>query len=155
MTTRGRLSALAIANLALLAAMTLHAADHIRQGTGSLTAEVLWGGAGLGVVAFATLALTVPDHPRAPLAAVAVGLWIAAGISASHLAPHWSAFSDPYTQISVDGWSWAAALLELAAALAFALVGARELRSRHETVFRRVSGGPKTSSSSASGSARS
>jgi hypothetical protein len=128
MTARGRLSDLALANLALLAAMTVHAADHVRQGTGSLTPEVFWGGVALGVVAVATLGLTLRDHPRAPAAAVVVGLWIALGVSASHLAPHWSAFSNPYTQIPVDGWSWAAALLEISAALAFALVGLRELR---------------------------
>jgi hypothetical protein len=128
MTARERLSPLAIANLVLLAAMALHAADHVRQGTGSLTPEVFWGGAVLGVVALATLGLTLRDHPSAPLVAAVVGLWIAAGVSASHLAPHWSAFSDPYADIGVDAWSWAAALAEVGAALAFALIGIRELR---------------------------
>jgi len=128
MTARERLSPLAVANLGLLAAMALHAADHVRQGTGSLTPEVFWGGVALGVVAVATLGLTLRGHPRAPAAAVLVGLWIAIGVSASHLAPHWSAFSNPYTQILVDGWSWAAALLEIVAAVAFALVGLAELR---------------------------
>ena len=57
-----------------------------------------------------------------------VGLWVAAGVTASHVAPHWSAFSYSYPQVGVDALSWAAAMLEVAAALVLAGVGVRELR---------------------------
>jgi hypothetical protein len=121
-----RLDRLGIANLAFVAAILLHGADHLRQGR-TLAPEVLWGGTALAIVAFATLPLTLARHPRAPQAAVAVGLWTAIAVSASHLAPHWSAFSDPYAAHSLDLWSWAAMLLEIAAALAFAAAGVAAL----------------------------
>jgi multisubunit Na+/H+ antiporter MnhB subunit len=118
-----RLDTLAAAHFVLIATMILHAADHLRQGIGDLTPEVLWGGVALGAVVLATLPLTLRRHPRAPLAAAVVGLGTAAAVSASHLAPHWSAFSDPYPDLSVDAWSWGAMLAEIVAALAFAVVG--------------------------------
>jgi hypothetical protein len=128
-----RLDRLAIANLAFVAAILLHGADHLRQGR-TLAPEVLWGGTALAVVAFATLPLTLTRHPRAPLAAVAVGLWTAIAVSASHLAPHWSAFSDPYSAQSLDALSWAAMLLEIAAALVFAAAGMRALSAGERAI---------------------
>jgi hypothetical protein len=121
---------LAKANIALLAAMSLHAADHIRQGVGELAPEVFWGGVALFVVAIATLPLTLRDSPRAPVAATFVGFWVAFGVIASHVLPHWSAFSDSYPQIGVDGWSWAAAMIEVAVAFVFGLLGMRALLQR-------------------------
>lgn len=118
----------ALANLVLLAAMAVHAADHQRQGTGSLTTEVMAGGIALGIVAIGSLPFTLSRSPRAPLIATVVGFWIAFGVIASHVLPHWSAFSDPYPSIGADGWSWAAAMLEVVAAFAFGMTGALELR---------------------------
>ena len=125
---RARLDALAVANVAFVAAIALHGADHVRQGTGRLTGEVLWGGAALALLGFATLPFTLRRHPRAPLIAAVVGLFTALAVSASHLAPHWSAFSDPYGDLSVDAFSWAAVLAEIAAALVFGALGAVRLR---------------------------
>jgi hypothetical protein len=51
-------------------------------------------------------------------------------VAAAHLAPHWSAFSDPYPDLSVDALSWVVMLLEVATALVLGLVGIRELRRR-------------------------
>jgi hypothetical protein len=127
---RGRRDPLAIANVAFVTAILLHGADHIRQGTGSLTPEVLWGGTVLAAVGFATVPLTLRRDPRAPLAAAVVGLWTAAAVSASHLAPHWSAFSDPYPDLHLDALSWAVMLMEIATAVVFGLLGLSELRRR-------------------------
>jgi 4-amino-4-deoxy-L-arabinose transferase-like glycosyltransferase len=126
---QSRIDALAAANVALVVAIALHATDHVRQarGLGALTPEVLWGGVVLAVAAFATLLLTLRRHPRAPTAAVVVGLATAAGVSASHLAPHWSALSDPYADAALGPYSWAVMLAEIAAALVLAFVAAGRL----------------------------
>jgi hypothetical protein len=130
MTRRHRLGALAIANIAFVATNVLHTLDHLRQGTGDLTTEVVLAGSVLTVVAVSTLWFTLRQDPRAPLVAAVVGLAGAAGIAASHLAPHWSALSYSYPALHVDALSWAAMLAELVAALAFGLLGVRELRRR-------------------------
>ena len=125
---RDRLDPLAAASVAFVAANMLHTADHLRQGTGRLTSEVLVGGTVLSLLAVALLAFTFRRHPRAPLIAAVVGLWAAAGIAASHLAPHWSAFSDPYPGAGADALSWGVMLAEIGAALVLAFVGIVELR---------------------------
>jgi hypothetical protein len=53
------------------------------------------------------------------------GFSVAAGVAASHIAPHWSAFSDPYPAIGADALSWALMLVELGAALALGYAGLR------------------------------
>jgi len=55
-----------------------------------------------------------------------VGVSGALGIGAAHLAPHWSALSNPYPEIGADALSWAVMLAEIAAACALAAVGMRE-----------------------------
>jgi predicted MFS family arabinose efflux permease len=50
-----------------------------------------------------------------------VGLWTAFAVAASHLAPHWSAFSDPYADNDLDWFSWGQMLLLIAAAAALGL----------------------------------
>jgi hypothetical protein len=125
--TRG-LSSLALANVAFVVANVLHGVDHQRQGTGRLTTEVLAGGTVITILAFGTLFFTLRRDARAPLVATVVGLWTALGVAASHLAPHWSAFSDPYPSLHPDALSWVVMLLELAAALVFGLMGLREMR---------------------------
>jgi hypothetical protein len=122
-TASAGLDTLAVANLVFLATMVLHGADHVRQGTGDLAPEVFWGGMVLGVLALSSLPFTLRRRPRAPMVAAAVGLGTVLAVSASHLAPHWSAASDPYPGQGLDAWSWAAMLSEVAAALAFGVLG--------------------------------
>jgi hypothetical protein len=129
-------STLVVANVALVGAMLLHGYDHFRQerGVGALTTEVLLGGVVLFALALGALVVNVRRSPRAPLISMAVGLYIAIAVSASHMAPHWSAFSDPYADLGVDALSWFAALLEIGVALVFGLLGARALTlTRHVT----------------------
>ena len=125
-----RLDRLALVNVVFLVTLVLHDSDHVRQGLGRLTPEVMTAGLLLVAAAFATLPLTLRQHPRAPLAAAVVGLLTAIAIVAGHLLPHWSAFSDPYPDLSLDTYSWAVMLAELVAAVIFGLVGVDELRRR-------------------------
>jgi hypothetical protein len=125
---RRRLDALSVASIVFALSILVHGADHVRQGTGSLTREVLWGGAVLALVNFTTVGLALRRHPRAPVYCAAVGVWTALGVSASHLAPHWSAFSDPYPALSLDALSWVAMLSEVVAALALAGIAMAALR---------------------------
>jgi hypothetical protein len=119
---------LSLAAIAFVAANVLHTLDHLRQGTGDLATEVLAGGTVLSALAVLTLVLAVRGHPRAPLWAAVVGTWSALGVIASHVAPHWSAFSDSYFEIHADALSWIVMLAEVAAAAYLGFVGFRELR---------------------------
>jgi hypothetical protein len=123
-----RADSLTLAAAAFVAANVLHTLDHLRQGTGDLATEVLAGGTVLSVLAVLTLVLAVRHHPRAPLWAAVVGTWSALGVIASHVAPHWSAFSDSYFEIDADALSWVVMLAEVAAAAWLGFVGFRALR---------------------------
>jgi hypothetical protein len=124
---RTRSHALTTASIAFVAANLAHTLDHLRQGTSQLPTEVVAGGTVLSILAIATLVFVLRGDRRAPLIATVVGLWSAAGVAASHIAPHWSAFSDSYPQIHADALSWVVMLAEVAAAAALGLVGLREL----------------------------
>jgi predicted ABC-type sugar transport system permease subunit len=128
MARAGRLDRLAVANIALLVAVGVHAGWHVTRGLHASTPEVLGGGAVLAAMVAASLPLTLTRHPAAPFAAVAVGLLDAAAVSASHFAPHWSALSDSFSDNSVGAFGWASAAAEVGAALVFALAGAAALR---------------------------
>lgn len=120
------------ANLALLGAIFVHGADHFLQerGVGALATEVVVGGQVVLILALISLVLAVRRHPRAPLVSAVVGFYIAAGVTASHFVPHWSAVSDPYADLDLGFVSWAAAGLEVLAALAVGTVGVLVLRGR-------------------------
>jgi hypothetical protein len=123
-----RLDTLGLAAAAFVAANVLHSLDHLRQGTADLATEVLAGGTVLSILAVLTLVLVLRRHPRAPLWAAVVGTWSALGVIASHVAPHWSAFSDSYPEIHADALSWAVMLAEVFAAAWLGLAGFRALR---------------------------
>jgi hypothetical protein len=125
---RRRPEPLVLAGVAFVATNVLHTLDHLRQGTGDLATEVLAGGTVLSFLAVLTLVLALRHHPRAALWAAVVGTWSALGVIASHIAPHWSAFSDSYFEIHADALSWAVMLAEVLAAAYLGLVGFRELR---------------------------
>ena len=116
------------ANILFVAANLLHTADHQRQGTAGLRWEILAGGSAITIAAVASLVLAWRKDERAPIFGAVLGLSAAAGIAASHLAPHWSAFSDSYPEIHADATSWVVVLLEIAGALLLAAVAVRELR---------------------------
>lgn len=114
-------------NLLFVAVLLLHTADHVVRQDRHIPSE-------LGVVGLAGLAgallslgLALGRHERAPLAAATVGLLSGVGFLAVHLAPHWSPLSDPYPGLGLDAVSWASMLGAVAAGLALALAGTREL----------------------------
>jgi hypothetical protein len=115
------------------AGLALHTADHLRRGTDVLTRHVSIAGnlsTALGVV---TIALVLLRHRLAPLAAALTGLTVAIGVSATHLLPKWSAFSDAFPGshgVGVTAWSWTVVIVEIIGALAMGLVALRIVRGR-------------------------
>ena len=106
----------------------LHNADHARRGMDVVTDHVVWAGTLVAIVAAVTLTLVFTRHPLAPTVAAAAGLGIAVGVTASHLLPEWSAFSDSLPQGDVDGLTWIAVLAELGGALFLAAAGFKAMR---------------------------
>ena len=84
------------------AALLLHNMDHLRRGLKVLTPEVLWAGMALNIAAVAAIALVVARRNWAPAAATGVGFFMAIGVTASHLLPHWSVFSDAFPERHCD-----------------------------------------------------
>jgi hypothetical protein len=130
------LDTLSIAAIVFFAANMLHTWDHQRQGTARLTTEIYVGGSVITALGIVTLVMALRRNPQAPLVATVVGFWTALGVIASHILPHWSAFSDPYPDLNVDALSWVIVLLEIGAALALGVVGARDLRSARVSASR-------------------
>lgn len=112
------------AALLLTAADVLHALDHLRQGR-DLTSEVYVAGVS-GWIALALLfVLIARGHRLAAPYAAAVGVSVAAGFLAVHIAPHWSAFSDPYSAFDPDALSWVLVALPIVAAVNLVAQAAR------------------------------
>jgi hypothetical protein len=128
---RGRrgATALTIANLALLAAVLIHGADHWfiqERGVSALSFEVMLGGMAITAAAALSLAVALRGHGRAPLVALLAGPWVAAAVAVGHFIPHWSEFSDPYEDAGVGAVSYAAAWAVVAAGLALGAVAIRQ-----------------------------
>ncbi|WP_067685868.1 hypothetical protein [Nocardia jejuensis] len=109
-------------------ALTVHAADHLRRGMSSVSMLVM----ALGTVQMAAAVVTVvwvfTRHRWAPRAAIWVGFLSAAGFVVVHLLPDWfgplsDSFINPPPSAGVTGFSWFAALFEIAADLAIAIAG--------------------------------
>lgn len=110
--------------------LAIHTADHFRRGVDILTRHVFWGGVVLATVSLAAIALVFIRHPRAPLVALLVGFLAAIGVSAAHLLPEWSAFSDSLTSAHAEPISWAAVLIEIGGAVALGAAAAVALGRR-------------------------
>jgi hypothetical protein len=109
------------------AALLAHGADHMRRGLKVLTPEVYWAGMALSALAVISIILVVARHSWGPWLSVVVGLPMAVAVTASHLLPHWSSFSDAFPGSAADRWSYAAVLFEVTGALLFGLAGLRVL----------------------------
>src|SRR4051794_37534818 len=131
--TRRPPNVLRVAAVVFALALLVHGADHLRRGMDVVTAEVFWLGTLQLVLSAVTLVLIFRGHRLAPAFAVGVGFASATGFSASHLLPHWSAFSDAFTGAhhapDVTAFSWLAAIFEIGAGLVLGVAGLRALRA--------------------------
>jgi hypothetical protein len=125
-----RLDSLGVAHTLFIATLVLHNTDHFRQsrGIGATPTPVFWAGMTLALAAFASFAFTMRRHPQAAVVATVIGFATAFGAAASHLAPHWSALSDPYADLSLDAYSWVVMVVEVVAGFVLGMVGLRTLR---------------------------
>jgi hypothetical protein len=133
------------AALALTAADVAHALDHTRQGR-DLAGEVYVAGVAGWIALAVLLVLVARGHRLAAPYAAAVGLSVAAGFLLVHVAPHWSAFSDPYSAFHPDALSWALVAVPIAAALNLV---AQAARARSRTRRSRPAPDPAAGASSA------
>lgn len=116
------------AALALTVADVLHALDHTRQGR-TLASEVYVAGVAGWIALAALLVLVARGHRLAAPYAAVVGLSVAVGFLAVHVAPHWSVFSDPYSAWDPDALSWALVVAPIAAALWLVARAVRAMRA--------------------------
>ena len=114
------------ASLLLVVADVLHALDHTRQGR-TLGAEVYAAGIAGWIALAVLLVLVARGHPLAAPYAFGVGLSVAVGFVLVHVAPHWSAFSDPYSSFDPDVLSWALVAVPVAAGLWLVAVAVRAM----------------------------
>jgi hypothetical protein len=121
------------AALALTAADVLHALDHTRQGR-DLSSEVYVAGVAGWIALALLLVLVARRHRLAAPYAAAVGLSVAAGFVLVHVAPRWSAFSDPYSAFDPDPLSWALVVVPVAAALLLVACALHAMRAGHAAV---------------------
>src|SRR4051794_10715483 len=115
------------AALLLVAADVLHALDHTRQGR-DLASEVYVAGVSGWIALALLLVLVARGHRLAAPYAAAVGVSVAAGFLAVHVAPHWSAFSDPYPDFAADALSWVLVAVPVLAGVNLALQAAGAAR---------------------------
>jgi len=106
----------------------LHALDHFRRGTHTVSDAVIFLGTFGMVFAAVAITLALTDHPAAPWAAVVIGFPHALGIAAVHYLPHWSVLSDSAIGSNWSPISWFAVSIEIVGALAFASSGLLLLR---------------------------
>ena len=125
-THEGAARALRWAAAAYALVWAIHTGDHIRRGTGIVTTEVLVAGSVAAILQLSGVAAVFLRWRWAPLMAIAIGFPDALGITAVHLLPHWSSFSDAFPGAhgtGVTAFSWFAATSEIIGALAFGIAG--------------------------------
>lgn len=118
-------------------ALLLHGADHLRRGMAVTPPAVMVAGMIQVVLAAVTVTLVFAVSRWAPHAAIAVGFASAAGFTAAHLLPAWGPFSDSFIHAAPEArittFSWVTAVLEIAADIAFGVVGIAVLQARNTT----------------------
>ena len=135
------------ANAALAGALVLHIVDHVVRQPADEQLGLLASLPGLlgAVAVFVTLGLVARRARWAPQLAGALGLATALGFVAVHLAPHWSMFSDPYADRSLDAGSWIQMSASLACGLWLAYEGRRVTATRRPAGWSAASAAPRSS----------
>jgi hypothetical protein len=122
---------LAWAASAFTVAVLLHNADHLRRGVDAVARDVFWAGTSSIAIEVAVVVLACQRHRLAPLFAAATGWSLTAGYVVVHFLPARSWLSDSLPDgTDVSPLSWAAASLEVAAAVALGVAGTLVLRRR-------------------------
>jgi hypothetical protein len=119
---------------AFLVGFIVHNLDHARRGLDEITEHVVWAGTVVAMMAAVILTLVCTRHAAARIAATVGGIAIAVGVSASHLLPEWSAFSDSLVDGRVDVLTWIAVLAEIAGAIVMSAAGFSAIRSRRSNL---------------------
>ena len=119
------------ATAAFALAVVLHNFDHVRRGADTIEADVFWAGTLAVAVEGAVVLWACQRHRWAALAAAAAGPALALGYVVVHFLPARSWLSDSLPSgESVSALTWAAASLEVVAAVALGVVGWQLLRDR-------------------------
>jgi hypothetical protein len=112
-------------------AVILHNGDHLRRGAESAPRDVFAIGMAGVVIEVALVVLIYQRHRLAPLAAAVGGVGLAAGYLEVHFLPAHAVLSDSFVSAAhTSPLSWAAATLEVVAALVLAGCGFVVLRHR-------------------------
>lgn len=111
-----------------LAGYAIHGADHIARGMDKTPDAVKIGGflgllAGLTAIGFVVSRRRLSAH-----LAIVVGFVTAVGLTAVHVPPHWSAFSQPFRG-GVNALDWASVVVAVLGSLAFGIAGVYALMS--------------------------
>ena len=114
------------ATLALFFTTLAHGADHLLgQAPRPFDSrfEITVMGTLINLAAFTAIGFSWLRLPRAPQVAATCGFVAALLTVAVHIAPHWSAFSDSYWDLSVNAISWVIMLGLIGAAFATGVIG--------------------------------
>jgi cyanate permease len=127
--------ALRVTALVVVAAFTVHGIDHLHRGLHLESALIVVLGTVQSLLLGLAVALVITRNQWAAAAAVVVGCLNAAGFTVEHLLPDWfGPLSDSFVHAPPDrhvtAWSWLFAVLDVVAAIAFAVAGAVELTRR-------------------------
>lgn len=128
-------SNLRVATAIFAVALLVHGSDHMRRGMNVSSALVNALGTLQVLFTLLTVFLVFRRHPAAPRAAMLIGFASAIGFTIVHLFPDWfgplsDSFINAPPEARVIGFSWFAALFEVAAGLAIGIAGTRALRAR-------------------------
>ena len=126
----GRARQLVAANLLLVALLVVHTLDHLLRQEAQVPSGTATAGTAGFVAVLLALGLALAGHRLAPPATALVGLATAAGFVAIHVFPEWSALSQPYSDIDVDGLSWVAMIVPAVAAAGVGAIGVQAVRSQ-------------------------
>ena len=124
------LRALRISAIVYGVGLIFHTADHLRRGWGILSTQVHVVGAVSTLIGFATVIIVLMRLRSAPVIAAAFAPLAAVGVTAAHLLPKWSSFSDTFIDARGTGVtfiSWISVSIEIAGAVAMGVFAWRAI----------------------------